>query len=113
MNLLLLVSINIYRSLLPSISHEDSYSICLSIPTKDPALSPAVPIAPYSPLSTFSTFHPPGQGRTSPEGSSSGEQEREGVENEQKEEETEDKDDNVASREEKEYLYAKVCHLYW
>ena len=103
----------IYQSFCPSISHEDSYSICLNIPTKDPALSPAVPIAPYSPLSTFSTFHPPGQGRTSPEGSSSGEQEREGVENEQKEEETDDKDDNVASREEKEYLYAKVSHLYW
>ena len=93
----------------PSISLEDSYSICLSIPTKNPALSPAVPHAPYSPLSTF---HPPGQGRTSPEGSSFGEQEREGVQNEEESEDKYDEDNNIASREEKEYLYAKVSHLF-
>ena len=69
-------------------------------------------MAPYSPLSTFSTFHPPGQGRTSPEGSSSGEQEREGGEGEQ-EEESDDKDDNVISKEEEEYLYAKVNINHW
>ena len=95
----------IYQSFCPSISHEDSYSICLNIPTKDPALSPAVPIAPYSPLSTFSTFHPPGQGRTSPEGGSSGEQERK---EDEEEEESDDKDDNRISKEEKEYLYPRV-----
>ena len=89
-----------------SISLEDSYSIAVTIPAHPPPpISPAVPKSPYSPLSTFSTFHPLGQDRTSPEGSSCGELERDREDSE----EPEDKDDKMNCNKEKECLYAKVC----
>ena len=85
-----------------SISLEDSYSIAVTIPAHPPPpISPAVPKSPYSPLSTFSTFHPPGQDRTSPEGSSCGE-----LEDSDK---PGDNDCRMECKEEKECLYAKEC----
>ena len=55
--------------------------------------------APYSPPASFSTFHPLGQDRTSPEGSSCGEadQNREG--NAQQEEESNYRDEGIESEE--------------
>jgi len=97
-----------------SISLEDSYSVAINIPAKSPTI-PSSPVkniqmTPYSPLSTFSTFHPLGQDRTSPEGSSCGEPDRDREEQEEKvvKEEEDDKDDKVINNEERESLYAKI-----
>ena len=97
-----------------SISLEDSYSVAINIPAKSPTI-PSSPVkniqmTPYSPLSTFSTFHPLGQDRTSPEGSSCGEPDRDREEQEEKvvKEEEDAKDDKVVNNEERECLYAKV-----
>ena len=85
-----------------------------------PSSPSLIPCPPYSSLSSFSTFHPPGQDRTSPEGSSCEEAENgEGSdqhkgESDEREEykgrnEAEDTASYVTSVEDdEEYLYAKV-----
>ena len=94
-------------------------------PPAQPSSSP-VPCSPpqYSPLSSFSTFHPPGEDRTSPEGSSSGEAEQGREESEQLHEEANDREEDKEPEDEEdtacnvinveddiESLYAKVGHM--
>jgi hypothetical protein len=104
-----------------SISLEDSYSVAVNIPNCSPAQPPSLPspapCSPYSPLSSFSTFHPLGQDRTSPEGSSCGEAEQGREESEREEDkrpkEAEYTDCNLTrDKGDKESLYAKVCYFF-
>jgi hypothetical protein len=104
---------------------EDSYSIAMNItncpPPQRPSLHSPLPCPPYSPLSSFSTFHPPGQDRTSPEGSSCGETEEGREESDQHKRESDEREEDKGPNEaedtacnmtsvedDKESLYAKV-----
>ena len=106
---------------------EESYRVSVTnyLPALDSSFPSAVQNCPYSPLSSFSTFHPLGQDRTSPEGSSCGEAEhcreesdhKEWAANEREEDkgpkEAEDTASNMTNEEDdKESLYAKVCYLF-
>ena len=105
-----------------SISLEDSYiNISNCPPACPPSFPSPVPCPPYSPPSSFSTFHPPGEDRTSPEGSSSGEADQDMEEREQLEGESDKRGEdkgpkdaegtacNMTSVEDdNESLYAKV-----
>ena len=109
-----------------SISLEDSYSVSMNITNSPQPFFPShLPCPPYSPLSSFSTFHPPGQDRTSPEGSSCGEAEQGREESDHQEWAVNEREDGIGPKEaeetafnmtnvedDKESLYAKVCYFF-
>ena len=107
--------------------HPGSYRVSVTnyLPALDSSCPSAVQNCPYYPLSSFSTFHPPGQDRTSPEGSSCGEYTQDRDESDQQEgeanhreedkrhQEAEDKDYNMTSvGDDTETIYAKVWQRY-